>query len=338
MMITVRYNFETNSSSMHSLAIRANGGAYDEESLKRVENIPIRKAHDALIVMDDNIDKDYVDKFYNYGPYDNAITYSGYDLDFRNSAMSVLCTFRDKLMYLVSLSLSNRKYRHFYEDIVAAVKQYYGQDVKLEGRRVREDSFGVNSSIVGKYMVDKNIAVYDFLSDPKYIVIVEVEEFFKMQWLNMVDMSRVVDFVCDTDDYENRQHMNIQNGVWFLSRGDLCFGRSPYRVLGTVEGKARYALAASTAEQREEIISIIKEVYPEITDIAFPLCSWSQEIDYGYVEDDCMPVGVSLRDFILDKKYVVISDGDEYCIWRDFKKTPLFNTGEYPAERVVDDD
>ena len=76
-MITVRYNFETNSSSMHSLAIRANGGAYDEESLKRVENIPVRKAHDALIVMDDNIDKDYVDKFYNYGPYDNAITYSG---------------------------------------------------------------------------------------------------------------------------------------------------------------------------------------------------------------------------------------------------------------------
>lgn len=43
---------------------------------------------------------------------------------------------------------------------------------------------------------------------------------------------------------------------------------------------------------------------------------------------------ISLEDFLTNKKYVVIQDGDEYCYWKDMKKSGLVNMDiidhEYP--------
>ena len=336
-MLTIRYNFETNSSSMHSLAIRACDSVYSKEDLQRVETARLDNVHDAVIVMDDSIDKTYVDKYYRYYGYQTeTYKFSSYDLDFRRSPMSLQCSFWDKMQYVASLALSNPRYRYLYAEIEKAVVQFFEKDFTLSTQYIRDDAFGVNSGLVGKFLEDRKISVFDFLADPKYIIVVNVAEFFKMQFLNMVDMSKVQEFVCTISDKSIPYKMNIQNGVWMLREGDIHFGRSPYRVLGTVEGKARYALAGYGADEarRAEILSIVREVYPEIMEIAFPTYSYSGSVDYGYVEDDCMPVDVSLRDFILDKRYVVISDGDEYCVWSDFKDTPLFNKSEYTHEPI----
>jgi hypothetical protein len=154
-----------------------------------------------------------------------------------------------------------------------------------------------------------------------------------MKWLNMVDESKIADIFKPEIDYSCE--MKIENGVWRLTEGDISFGRSPFRVLGTPEGKARYALACKHSANIDEVLAIMQEIYPEMKSIELPEDEYSNDgVNHGYVDDwGIIPDGLSTRELILNKKYVVISDGDEYCIWSNFKKTPLFNQDEYPDEK-----
>ena len=60
----------------------------------------------------------------------------------------------------------------------------------------------------------------------------------------------------------------------------------------------------------------------------------------GYVDENILRIlrkeGVTLEEYLTNKKYVVIQDGDEYCYWSDMKKTGLVNMDmidhEYPRE------
>jgi hypothetical protein len=84
---------------------------------------------------------------------------------------------------------------------------------------------------------------------------------------------------------------------------------------------------------------------------------WDMEIDYwessngywhynkpytGYVDEDILSgflkdEGISLEEYLTNKKYVVIQDGDEYCYWSDMKQSGLVNEEvidhEYPYNR-----
>lgn len=60
----------------------------------------------------------------------------------------------------------------------------------------------------------------------------------------------------------------------------------------------------------------------------------------GYVDEDILSgflkrENVSLEEYLLNKKYVVIQDGDETCYWKDIKNTGLINADaidhEYPV-------
>lgn len=59
---------------------------------------------------------------------------------------------------------------------------------------------------------------------------------------------------------------------------------------------------------------------------------WEFDTPYtGNVDEDILSSflkreGISLEDFLLNKKYVVIQDGDEYCYWKAMKKSGLVNT------------
>lgn len=72
---------------------------------------------------------------------------------------------------------------------------------------------------------------------------------------------------------------------------------------------------------------------------------WNMEIEYwkspegywcfdkpftGYVDKNILSgflqkENISIEDFLINKKYVVIQDGDEYCYWDDMKKSGLVN-------------
>ena len=83
---------------------------------------------------------------------------------------------------------------------------------------------------------------------------------------------------------------------------------------------------------------------------------WNIEIDYwesngywcfekpyiGYVDEDILggflqKENITIEEFLINKRYVVIQDGDEYCYWSDIKDTGLINVDiidhEYPERK-----
>lgn len=62
----------------------------------------------------------------------------------------------------------------------------------------------------------------------------------------------------------------------------------------------------------------------------------------GYVDEDILSgflekEGITLEEYLTNKKYVVIQDGDEYCEYENFKKTGLINTSIIDHEYLNED-
>lgn len=145
---------------------------------------------------------------------------------------------------------------------------------------------------------------------------------------------------------------NIWN-IWM--EDELEFYRSPFQCLGTFEGKIRYSIASlcSYRENGEEIFDsiakIVYEMIPEIKKIKLPKQRYGDddEVSYGGVDKDILTgflqdENIDLKEFLINKKYVVIVDGDEYRIWDDIKKSGLANrediSSEYPSLKYPEDD
>jgi hypothetical protein len=147
------------------------------------------------------------------------------------------------------------------------------------------------------------------------------------------------------------EHM-ISNGVLYLGKyGGLYYGRAPFQILYTFVDKLRYAYACSEYDKdfRDEVIALIKKLNPEITRVSTfeykfeedRYLEWKREgeptEDYWYVkepsvgtDEECLQgwmkqYNFTLEDFITNPHYVVIVDGDEYCIWKDMIKLGLAN-------------
>lgn len=150
-------------------------------------------------------------------------------------------------------------------------------------------------------------------------------------------------------DNELRKHLWLNNdGIWDLWYEDkIIFGRSPFMCLCTFEAKVRYAIASlcgwrdNAADVFEEIENIVMEVVTECTGIKLPKVSyWGEDEEktfYGQVDEDILTSfleeeNISLKEFLTNKKYVVIVDGDEYCIWEDLKYSGVININEIEKE------
>ena len=137
-----------------------------------------------------------------------------------------------------------------------------------------------------------------------------------------------------------------RDGTWDIWNEDkITFGRHPFNCLATFEGKVRYAIASlcgyrkDCKEQFEKIEDIVLEVLWDCTGIKLPERHWSEngELSYGYVDEDILTPflekeNISLREFLTNKKYVVIVDGDEYCIWDSMKEAGIINMDEIEKE------
>ena len=129
--------------------------------------------------------------------------------------------------------------------------------------------------------------------------------------------------------------------IWFEDR--ITFGRSPFACLNTFESKVRYAIASlcgykkDAANTFEEINSIVTETIPECAYIKLPISHWSDDVNYGSVDIDILTPflkeeNISLKEFLTNKKYIVIVDGDEYCVWNSVKESGLINMDEIEKE------
>lgn len=183
-------------------------------------------------------------------------------------------------------------------------------------RQIRRNVFETNSSSMHSLVVKKNSEYYS------------EEELRRHVWLD-------------------------ENGVWNIWDDEaIIFGRYPFNCLETFEAKVRYAIASlcgyreDAEETFKEIESIFVDVIDECNGIKLPKNGWAWDdedgdeennISYGGVDEDILTpflkeTSVSLREFLINKRYVVIVDGDEYCIWYSLKNSGLVNMDEIEKE------
>ena len=69
--------------------------------------------------------------------------------------------------------------------------------------------------------------------------------------------------------------------------------------------------------------------YPAVKDDDYEYeLNYYGQVDHqsaGLLDNFLKKEGISLKDFLLKKKYVVIIDGDEYCYWDKYKKANIIN-------------
>ena len=152
------------------------------------------------------------------------------------------------------------------------------------------------------------------------------------------------------DEHYNREEINkdfyMTDGIVRLWESSLEFYRSPFDMLVTFRDKLRYAIASSNGNLVDECREICKKYVDGFIDFEFDTKDyvWDSEVK-DYVEtnepipnyggtDDYQIEGwlksynVSLEEFLTNKRYIVVVDGDEYQIFDHIKKSGLFDTSK----------
>lgn len=157
--------------------------------------------------------------------------------------------------------------------------------------------------------------------------------------------------VITTDnEHYTREEINkdfyMTDGIVRLWESSLEFYRSPFDMLVTFKDKLRYAIASSNGNLVDECREICKKYIDGFTDFEFDTKDyvWDSEVkdyvvanvpvpNYGSTDDYQIEgwlkkYNVSLEEFLTNKRYIVVVDGDEYQIFDHIKKSGLFDTSK----------
>ena len=161
--------------------------------------------------------------------------------------------------------------------------------------------------------------------------------------------------VITTDnEHYTREEINknfyMTDGIVRLWESSLEFYRSPFNMLVTFKDKLRYAIASSNGNLVDECREICKKYVDGFTDFEFDTKDyvWDSKVN-DYIEaDDPIPnyggtddyqiegwlkhYNISLEEFLTNKRYIVVVDGDEYCVWSNIK-----NSGLVDVKKIVHD-
>ena len=143
-------------------------------------------------------------------------------------------------------------------------------------------------------------------------------------------------------------HVCVYNdGTAALPHAEQSFGRAPFEMLFSLYDKCRYAIAAFGEQGYPEIRDIFTEAYndarkklpnvmksePEC--IGFDIEDWDDpdeqyygNIDHqsqGLLEQFLKNKNISLKEFLLNPKYMIVIDGDEYNDLDRYKSAGLIN-------------
>lgn len=175
---------------------------------------------------------------------------------------------------------------------------------------------------------------------------------------------------------EFRDQIYVENdGMLHVYHTDLYFGRSPFQILTSVRDKVFYTLASMCYykgdEVYKEICETIRSYIPEFKDIELDIEASTHSKDYytkeamdnhfgegnyvdigdyyvswgynvGSVDEDILSEflekeNISIAEFLKNKRYIVIVDGDEYRIYKDMKRCGLINKDEIEKEYTPGD-
>ena len=133
------------------------------------------------------------------------------------------------------------------------------------------------------------------------------------------------------DEMYNELKYDIKDGI-YKPWEEMYFGRYPFRVLTSFQDKLHYAYANTHGieEKIAEVTEVLSTLVPEVW-------SFEPKDEYMGVDETTLPywlkeLGITLEEFLVNKKYAVICDGDEYCIWEDLKEKGIINTAAIEKE------
>ena len=177
-------------------------------------------------------------------------------------------------------------------------------------------------------------------------------------------------------EQEVRDSMYVNDeGMIHIYHDDMYYGRSPFQVLTSVKDKAFYTLASMCKHKNDAVYNIvcatIRSYIPEFKDFDLSfraethdkkyytkeaMNEWfgkdnyvevgDQYVCWGYdvgsVDEDILTgflnkEGIGIAEFLKNKRYIVIVDGDEYCIYKDMKRCGLINKNEIEKEYTPGD-
>lgn len=156
--------------------------------------------------------------------------------------------------------------------------------------------------------------------------------------------------IMTNNEHYTREEINknfyMTDGIVRLWESSLEFYRSPFDMLVTFKDKLRYAIASSNGNLVDECREICKKYVDGFTDFEFDTKDyvWDSEVN-DYVEaDEPIPnyggtddyqiegwlkkYNVSLEEFLTNKRYIVVVDGDEYNCWLHIKDSGLVDTSK----------
>lgn len=149
--------------------------------------------------------------------------------------------------------------------------------------------------------------------------------------------------ITKSTEIERHPDVWLHDGYLSLYCSALEFDRSPEAPLVDFYDKLRYLIASykNDEDKINEIVEVVKKIIPECKGIKFPkndeyYCCDIEEKDsnyYGYIDhqsngilrDYLVKYNVSFEEFLTNKKYIIIIDGDEYNMWGIFKESGLIN-------------
>ena len=167
--------------------------------------------------------------------------------------------------------------------------------------------------------------------------------------------------VITTDnEHYTREEINknfyMTDGIVRLWESSLEFYRSPFDMLVTFKDKLRYAIASSNGNLVDQCRELCCKYVDGFVDFEFDTKDyvWDSEVK-DYVEtDDPIPnyggtddyqiegwlkkYNVSLEEFLTNKRYIVVVDGDEYAIYDHIKKSGLFDTSKIIHDSYVEEE
>lgn len=114
---------------------------------------------------------------------------------------------------------------------------------------------------------------------------------------------------------------------------DLEFGRAPFDLLTDWVGRLRYCIAAGY--DIDELTEMCRRRVSGFDHFELPKDPWGKKkYNTGYIDHQSIGVlesalkkfNVSLEEFIFNDRFIIVIDGDEYCVFDHLAKTEMFNT------------
>ena len=130
-------------------------------------------------------------------------------------------------------------------------------------------------------------------------------------------------------------HVDDSGIMDFWYEDDLEFGRSPFELLTDWYGRLRYCIATYSGKQNkiDELEEICRRRVSGFKAFKFKENHYGDGLDQGYIDHQSLGLlehalrkfNTSLEEFIFNDRYIVVIDGDEYCVFDTLIETEMFN-------------